>query len=169
MYTMCRVCRPPCSRRPPGISPTARLGGRYHRGAHAADADVPVERRTCAVNAAEHDRRAFCAGRRSPCVIRLVHLSHMTETKRGSAKKGKRTHGEAMVGPKTMRGCGEVLAPTPRARRLTAAPAGRGRGSTGPPSRCSTAPRRRAGWRRARRGSSVRGGCSRRSRSSRRP
>ena len=51
---------------------------------------------------------------------------------------------------------------------LTALPAGQGRDSTGPPSRCSMAPQPRAGWRRARRGSSVRGGCSHRSRSSRR-
>ena len=51
---------------------------------------------------------------------------------------------------------------------LTAALAGRGRGGTDPPSRCSTTPRQRAGWRRARRGSSVRGGCSCNSPSSRR-
>jgi hypothetical protein len=60
-----------------------------------------------------------------------------------------------------------VLAPL-RARSLTASPAGRARGNTGPPSRYSMAPRRCAGWRHARHGSSVRDGCSRRSRSSRR-
>jgi hypothetical protein len=54
------------------------------------------------------------------------------------------------------------------ARSLTASPAGRDRESTDPPSRYSMAPRRYAGWRHARRGSSVRDGCSRKSRSSRR-
>jgi hypothetical protein len=59
----------------------------------------------------------------------------------------------------------EELTVSTRSRCLTAASEDRSRENIGLPSRCSTVPPQCAAWPRARRGSSVRGGCSHRSRS----
>jgi hypothetical protein len=58
-----------------------------------APTTLQVDRRPGGVNVAEHERRACCAGRRSPLVIGLVLLSYMAEKKPFSAKRGTRTHG----------------------------------------------------------------------------